>query len=399
MAKSVELAYTIQGGKYYRRRSLYGARKIPLPDDPVARVSVWQQLNEGVADLDAFIEGLKRQTRSTTTKIVAGRKSGTLRSIVELYLDSDQTKEWKPHTRTYKSEILFAVCDSINLEANMQRGDIPLNDFKPVNIAKIKHAMAAPEGDDPDRRRREGRANRALEALSGFFSWAIRKSHYKFGSPVKGDDCQLFVIDTKGRIAWKPRHVEAFRQRHPIGTIARLAFELMFATGVRRSDVIKLNPREVEGDVLTFVETKNGSSKCTGQYRRRVPKENSILIEGELLSIIKATPHVDQLDASLDRYIQHDGRPYKDVTFGKHWARWCDEAGLPKNLRSHGVRKAGATDLVVNGGTHEDLMVFGGWTKDEVARLYIDPTRRIEHRRRIARARADKSVARLKTVS
>jgi len=395
---TVDLAYTIQGGKYYRRRSLYGARKIPLPDDPVARVSVWQQLNEGVADLDAFIEGLKRQTRSTP-KIAAGRKAGTLRSIVELYLDSDQTKEWKRHTRTYKSEILFAVCDSINLEANMQRGDIPLNDYKPVNIAKIKHAMAAPEGDDPDRRRREGRANRALEALSGVFSWAIRKGHYKFATPCKGEDCELFVIDSDGRPPWKRKHVEAYRARHPIGTVARLAFELMFSTGVRRSDLIKLNPRDVEDGVLTFTETKNGSSKCTGQYRRRKPKINDIVIEGELLSIIKATTHVDQLDASLDRYIQHDGRPYNNVTFGKHFRRWCDEAGLPAELGAHGVRKGGALDLVEKGGSHEDLMVFGGWTKDSTARRYIEQRDRIEHRRRIARARADKSVARLKTVS
>jgi integrase len=382
----VDLAYTIQGGKYYRRRSLYGDRKIPLPLDPVARVAVWQQLNEGVADLDAFVEGLQSRERP---KIAAGRKAGTLRDVVELYVASEHFKECAPHTQYWKRGILFDVCDTLNAESNMQRGDIPLAHYKPVNIAKIKHAMAAPDTRDADRRRREGRANRALLALHSMFTWAMRKGHYPAGfNPCKGDDCEPFVIDSKGHAPWNPQHVEAFRSTHKIGTKARLAFELMFRTGVRRSDVIKLNPRDVEDGVLSFVETKNGSSKCTGQFRRRIPKKNSVLIDDELRAIIKATPHVDQLDASRDRYLQHDGRPYKSVAFGRHFKAWCKEARLPNELHCHGVRKAGATDLVARGGSHEDLMVFGGWSKDDVARLYLDPSRRIEHRRRISRLRS-----------
>lgn len=46
--------------------------------------------------------------------------------------------------------------------------------------------------------------------------------------------------------------VEAFEARHPIGTMARLAMDLFLYTGLRRSDVVRVGPQHIAGDVLSI---------------------------------------------------------------------------------------------------------------------------------------------------
>src|SRR5215510_14358922 len=43
--------------------------------------------------------------------------------------------------------------------------------------------------------------------------------------------------------AWSEADAARYEARHPIGTKARLAFDLLLYTGVRRSDVVRLGPQ------------------------------------------------------------------------------------------------------------------------------------------------------------
>jgi integrase len=46
-------------------------------------------------------------------------------------------------------------------------------------------------------------------------------------------------------------HIAAYEARHPIGTMARLAFELALGTGQRRADLVKMGRQHLRGDMIT----------------------------------------------------------------------------------------------------------------------------------------------------
>jgi integrase len=56
--------------------------------------------------------------------------------------------------------------------------------------------------------------------------------------------------------AWSEADVARYEARHPIGTKARLAFDLLLYAGVRRSDVVRLGPQMERDGKLVFSETK-----------------------------------------------------------------------------------------------------------------------------------------------
>ncbi|KFI30438.1 hypothetical protein CDV50_11325 [Haematobacter massiliensis] len=63
----------------------------------------------------------------------------------------------------------------------------------------------------------------------------------------------------KGHEPWTIDHIEAFRARWPIGTVARAAMELLYWTGARRSDAVMLGRGMVDkAGVLTFRQAKTG---------------------------------------------------------------------------------------------------------------------------------------------
>lgn len=67
-----------------------------------------------------------------------------------------------------------------------------------------------------------------------------------------------------------------YQERHPIGTKARLALDLILFTGTRKSDAIRLGKQHAKRGKFRFTEHKN---------RNRAPKRCEIPI----LPILQAT--------------------------------------------------------------------------------------------------------------
>jgi integrase len=97
-----------------------------------------------------------------------------------------------------------------------------------------------------------------------------------------------------GVLAWTEPDAVRYEARHPIGTKARLAFDLLLYTGVRRSDVVKLGPqmerwftetlpdgKTVEVQKLVFTETRLGQPDGISPSRM-----------AEMLEVDKAGPKV-----------------------------------------------------------------------------------------------------------
>jgi integrase len=159
-----------------------------------------------------------------------------------------------------------------------------------------------------------------------------------------------------------------YEARHPIGTKARLAFDLLLYTGVRRSDVVRLGPQmerwfgetlpdgnTVEAQKLVFTETKGGS---------RIVKTHELPILPPLRQSIDAT-----LTGHLVYLVTAFGKPHSAKAFGNWFKKRCREAGLDE-VSAHGLRKLGAQRCAEAGATEHQLMALFGWSNPQQAAVY-----------------------------
>jgi integrase len=149
---------------------------------------------------------------------------------------------------------------------------------------------------------------------------------------------------------WTEAEIAQFERHHPIGTRARLAFDLLLWTTQRRGDVVRIGKQHIKGGRLTIRQQK------TGQVV-------SIPVAAELRSSIDALPN-DHLTFLVTEF----GKPFSPAGFGNWFREVCSEAGL-RHCSAHGLRKAGSTRLAENGCTaHEIMAITGHKTLREVTR-------------------------------
>ena len=166
-----------------------------------------------------------------------------------------------------------------------------------------------------------------------------------------------------GHMTWKPPQVEKYRGHHRLGTMARLALELMLNIAARRGDAHKIGRPHLSFDpdnqlwVLTW---------RPGKTLRTTGKSLTIPVLPSLQAAIDALPKTDALTFLTTDY----GRPFKSpAAFGNKFADWCGAAGLKpvmcddgriRNFRAHGLRKAALYTLYKLGGTVAQLQALGG---------------------------------------
>ena len=101
------------------------------------------------------------------------------------------------------------------------------------HVAKLRDEKAA----FPDA------ANNRVKALRQLFTWATSPEYgYAKKDPAR-DVGRLRSSNPDGIRAWSATDAARYETRHPVGTRARLAFDLLLYTGVRRSDVVMLGPQ------------------------------------------------------------------------------------------------------------------------------------------------------------
>jgi len=159
---------------------------------------------------------------------------------------------------------------------------------------------------------------------------------------------------SKGYRSWTEEDIAAYRERHPLGTGARLALELLLWTGQRRGDCYVFGPKDILGGRFRITQNKGG-------------KELWLPVAPQLLEAITAMPALPQDAPSF--LVSELGRPYSYASFGNKMRDWCDQAGLP-NCTAHGLRKANARRMAELGMSNRTLKAVGGWTNDREVSIY-----------------------------
>lgn len=120
--------------------------------------------------------------------------------------------------------------------------------------------------------------------------------------------------------------ITQFRARHPIGTLKRMGFELALNTGQRGGDCIAMGRQHIRGDEIHVMQEKTGE---------RVWLPMTADLKAVLLPWMK-----DRVGPIL---VNPSGDPLSEDYWRKMMREAYDEAGLPKDFTTHGLRYTAAT--------------------------------------------------------
>jgi integrase/recombinase XerD len=263
-------------------------------------------------------------------------KAGSFRHLCALYYGSATFKRLDKATQSWRRRALDTMCE--------KHAD------KPVARMEARHVRALRD----ERSDQPGAANTRLKALKALFAWACEeKPEIAPHDPTLG--VRKIKYATDGHHSWTPEEIAQYRDRHALGSKARLALDLLLYTGGRREDAARLGPQHARNARVKFRQAKN---------EHRSPIDIDIPLHPELEASIAATPSSGHMTYLITEF----GRPFTPAGFGNWFRDQCDQANL-HHCSAHGLRKATAAALAEAGATaHEIAAVTGHMSLEEVER-------------------------------
>lgn len=204
-----------------------------------------------------------------------------------------------------------------------------------------------------------------------------KKEEWREDDPTQGVK-KIKPKNKGGYHRWTDAEIAIFEQRHAVGTSARLAMALGLYCGQARQDVILMGEQhitsEYDPDQKCEIEILNWVRKKTED---KAGLELAIPVHPELRRIIDATPN-----KNLTFLINGLGAPFTAPGFGNWFRDRCNEAGLPRNCRFHGLRKAAATRLIDAGCDVVEAAAITGHASLKELRRYVETRDRKKAARR-----------------
>jgi integrase len=293
-------------------------------------------------------------------KVVIERAvSNTLRWLVEEYFTS---RAWKDldadKTQPKRRRMLESICGEIHPKRGEAYGNLPLDQVNSAFISVFR--------DSPDA---FSTGNERVKACRSMFAWAALERPEALTAQQRSQNPAAVPLrkPTKpgGHDAWKESDAQKYEAKHVLGTKARFTTDLLFYTGARICDVVRLGPLNVINGKLCWKEWKGRN--------RHPPKEHAL-------------PIVAPLQASLDAYMatrgnvtsktflttKRSGGAYSEHDLAEALRGWRREALLPEGLSAHGCRKLAAIRCAKAGVHIKDMMAIFGWRTEKQALFYIE---------------------------
>ncbi len=165
-------------------------------------------------------------------------KAGSFRHLCVLYYGSPTFKGLDKATQAWRRRALDAMCEK--------------HAHKPVTLLAPRHIRMLRD----ERADQPGAANMRLKALKALFAWACEdKPEFAPQNPTLGVRKIKYASD--GHHSWTSEEIGQYRDRHPIGSMARLALDLLLYTGGRREDAVRVGPQHVRNGRVKFRQAKN----------------------------------------------------------------------------------------------------------------------------------------------
>jgi integrase len=308
---------------------------VRVPGRPKLRIRATFGTDEFMAAYNAALSDNVKAPRQANDA-----KPGSFRHLCIRYYLTTGFKSLDVSTRNWQRRALDEIAQ--------EHGAKPVAMMAPRHVRRIRDAKI----ETP------AAANQRVKALRALFNWA-NEAEETTVNPTIGVKKLKYV--SNGHHTWAVEEIEQYNERHPIGSQARLALDILRYTTGRREDAPRLGRQHIRDGRVRFRQAKND---------HRNPIDIDIPLHPALSTSIAAT-NVGNMTFLITVY----GKPFTANGFGNKFKDWCRQAGLP-HCSAHGVRKSTSTALAEAGATpHEIMAVTGHQTLEEVER-YTKAARR-----------------------
>lgn len=184
-------------------------------------------------------------------------------------------------------------------------------------------------------------ANKYVRAMAMLMQFAVDQEWIQASPVVKIGKLRTSKTGD-GFYTWTRADLAAFLDRWPLGTMPRLAFEIILCTGLRRGDVRRFGRQHVKAGAYEMRTGKTGMV-AAGDMPPRLQQAISATATGEMTFLLS-----------------DHGRPFSSAaSFGNWFGDRCREAGIAGN--AHGIRKGVATIAAEEGMTEAQMNSFFTW--------------------------------------
>lgn len=209
---------------------------------------------------------------------------------------------------------------------------------------------------------------RALAAIRGLFRFLVAERHLKVDPTENLENPKLWSTLPK---SLQPSEVEALLaapdRSTPDGLRDAAMLELLYATGLRVSELIKVRIDEVVFDA-GFVRTMGKGSK-----ERIVPfgdTAKAVMVE----YLEKGRPELDKY-ADPHLFLSRRGRPMTRQSFWMKIVRYAREADIRTHISPHVLRHSFATHLLENGADLRSVQMMLGHADISTTQIYTHVSR------------------------
>jgi hypothetical protein len=368
-------SFVVNGVRYNQLR-YKGFPKVTLPKGPRASRLVQAEAKKALAIY---------QAQETEAPAEVKKKRGTtLSDALSRYLDTPAFAALRASTQEKRRYILTALCKS-GIPGE-RWGDVVASEISRDNIKGMLLAREATPSA----------ARNLLVALQHFFSERVGAGLLnEQRNPVLGVRLERRVVARFGKYpTWKQAHVAAFRVHWPVGTMERLALEVMLATGMAVADVIRFCRAWVEdGNLIPHNRRKTGTKALpvfTNELRDAIAACPLVQQDRPFEPILRDTLGRSWYKVGGTPTAADDDQAWRNQDFSHWFSKAARQAGLPAGIAAHGIRKRAACNDALKGWPTKKLMAKFGWSDPkEAARYTLEAEMELEMRAEAARDAGD----------
>jgi len=241
---------------------------------------------------------------------------------------------------------------------------VPENGEKPFAVLKrkvIKEEMKA---------RTPSQAGNLLSALRGMIRWMIDEGHL-----VEDDDPTIGLKsgkakasrETGGFLPWTEEDMALYRAKWPLGTEARLMFDVLHYTFLRLGDAHRFGPPHLR-QIVRKMSVQIATEKSRGNTTVTVP------VHPEFAESLRAARAAGIIGAEvfIGKMVKGRVLPMNKKAWAAKFKKYAVLAGVNAPKKScHGVRKARAEVAAYADCTESQMMAMFGWTDPKMPAHYI----------------------------
>jgi hypothetical protein len=241
---------------------------------------------------------------------------------------------------------------------------LPENGEKPFAVLTRKVIKAEMKARTPSQ------AGNLLSALRGMIRWMVDEGHLD-----EDDDPTIGVRSGKakasresgGFLPWTEDDMARYRAKWPLGTEARLMFDILNYTFLRLGDAHRFGPSHLR-QVVRKMAVQIATEKSRGNTTVTVPVHPAF---AESLRVARAAGIVGD-EVFAGKLFRGRVEPMNKKAWAAKFKKYAILAGVNEPQKScHGVRKARAEVAAYADCTESQMMAMFGWTDPKMPAHYI----------------------------